>query len=172
MLKAGDILVQKSGEPWVSLAKVFCGKPNPHAIMISRIGDGKIFFLENGKTVGKKAMIQESELPVSWVENFEVIRPNCGDEIKQKAIKWVQEKSGQPYSFLRLIQVGLLYRLGFSDFEGIDDEDVSMDSRRMICSETIAMAYYRSGYDVAPNVSNRQTMPWDLLNDSSSKVNL
>lgn len=169
-LKPGDVLVQCGGQPWVAMSEIFCGKPFPHAIIVSQVHEDGIHFVENGKTMSWSAQIQESFMPMSMVlnGNLEVWRPNTTDKIKQSAISWMKARMGENYGFGRLIGIGLLYRLGISDFEGIDDEDVSKDDRRMVCSETIAMAFYRSGYDVAPTVSNRQTMPWDLRNPLAS----
>ena len=174
-LQVGDILIQKRGEPWTFLARLFCGQPYPHARVVSRIvmyppcpavpqdknPTYRIYTLENNW------WIRETEL--FNLDDYEVWRPRCSDDIKRRALAWIEDHRGESYGFMRLIEIAFGYRWGLRKRPGMDD-DLSKDNRLKVCSETIAMGYYRNGYDVAPHVQDIDTMPWDLRNDASEHV--
>lgn len=168
----GDILVQCDGEPWTTGCELITGHPFPHAMLITGEDGDFVNFIENGKTNSNAAMIRDGKLHKSLINNgyYEIWRPKCDDKTKDLAIKWCEKRIGTQYGYFRMLTIASTYRLGFSDWEGINDDDFSQDDRGMVCSEMIAMAFYRSGYDVAPGVSNRQTMPWDLRNSQSSYI--
>ena len=169
-LKPGDILVQCKGEPWRTGAHIFTGHPYPHSMLVTYNGYDGVYIIEDGPFG-----IQEVEFGREWdnwsvfpLDHYEVWRPSeekgCTKEIKQNAIEWARKRKGEGYGYLKLITILALYRLnGPGSFPGWDD-DSKFDNRRKICSELIAMAYYRSGYDVVPYITDSNTMPWDLRN--------
>lgn len=159
-LQPGDVLVQHRGFPWVQLSQLATGHPYPHAGLISRVkADGTVLMYENiWKGVTETLVTEEN------FKNFEVWRPGseqfaCPQEIKWKAIDYMKARLGQMYGYGHLLEIILLH--GGHDPCSDNTED---DNRLMVCSELIAMAYWRSGYDLVPNVSERETMPWDLRN--------
>ena len=152
--QVGDVLVQKGGQPWVFLANIFTGHPYPHARMISLVTPERVYTIED-------MMYGVKEYQFNDLKNFEVWRPRCSDKIKGNAIRWARTHRDEGYGYLRLLEICLGYRLGMRSRPGMDD-DVSQDNRRKVCSELVAMAYYRSGFDLVPGVENRDTMPYEL----------
>ncbi len=156
----GDVLIQYKGEPWVTVSKVVTGHPFPHARAVLKVHrDGSVETIENIWKGVSQTYLGAQELQ----ERFEIWRPNCHRMVKLGALEWMAAHNGQPYGYLNLVRLGLLYRLGLDVHPGRDN-DPAQDNRPMICSELIAMAYYRNGYDLVPEVSDRDTMPWDLRN--------
>jgi hypothetical protein len=163
-LHVGDVLVQSGGEPWVTAARILTGHPFPHAAVVSSVGlGGTIYIIENGKPYpGRVAGVYERGL--TDFQNFEVWRPNCDFLTRSKAVDWMRTREGEVYGYVRMIQIATMYRWGRLPHTPGMDDDPSQDIRPMVCSELIAMGYYRSGYDLVPEVENRDTMPWDLRN--------
>jgi hypothetical protein len=150
-LQLGDVLVQYQGQPWVWGAQTFTGHPYPHARCVSRVDSTGVWIIEDGKQLfTSQAGVHEYLLP-NDLDSFEVWRPNTDSVTKTTAVIWMQGHKGQMY------EPGL-------------DEDQSFDNRPMICSELIAMGYYRAGrqtgtmYDPCPQVTDRSAGPWDLRN--------
>jgi hypothetical protein len=152
----GDVLVQSKGQPWVFAANLVLGHPYPHAAMVHSIGLMSVYILQNSYN---GIHIE----PCRNLDQFEVWRPLCDDETKRKAITWMEKHCGEMYGYDRLAELVLGYREGWFERPGMDD-DPSQDGRRKVCSETIALAYYRAGYDLVPDVDNRDTMPFELRN--------
>jgi hypothetical protein len=159
---AGDVLVQCGGEPWPTLAWLFTGAAFPHAMMVSRVDlspvfkEPTVFVLENSYNGVHEKIFDE-------FDHFEVWRPYCDAATKLAAVDWMRAHVGEGYGYGHLAQIVIGYRLGLRHRPGMDD-DVSQDGRRKVCSETIAMAYYRSGYDLVPAVQDVDTLPKDLRN--------
>ena len=165
-LRPGDILVQCKGEPWRTGSHIFTGHPYPHAMLVTYNGCDGVYILEDGPFG-----VEEKEFGREWdgfttfpLDHYEIWRPRCDQETKDKAIEWARKRRGEGYGYFRLALVLALYRVkGAGTVPGWDD-DPRYDNRKKICSELIAMAYYRSGYDVVPHISDSNTMPWDLRN--------
>lgn len=158
-LQPGDILVQSKGFPWVQLSKLFTGHPYPHARIVSRTKlDGTVMTYED---IWRG--ISETELSLEELENYEVWRPNCIMGVNYAALDWIKARLGQCYGYGRLIEI-IIRKGGKLPYPDNWDDDLTKDDRQMVCSELIAMAFYRSSYDLVPKVSNRETMPWDMRN--------
>jgi hypothetical protein len=176
-LKSGDVLIQCAGEPWKTGCNVFTGHPFPHAMMVSKIGvpvpdhfsgftPNDVYVIEDGGSGVTEHLFD----PVGngWttfpLDHFEVWRPRCDDTIKQAAITWARSRMGEGYSYGHLAIILALYRIRGSQSQPGWDDDPQYDNRKKVCSELIAMAFYRSGYDLVPLISDSNTMPWDLRN--------
>ena len=85
-------------------------------------------------------------------------------DIKINSINWMRDHIGEGYGYCHLFFIVL----GDKVDPGMDD-DYSKDNRRKICSELGAMGYYRNNYDIAPTVSDYQTLPWNLRNPDASE---
>lgn len=163
-LRVGDVLVQHKGEPWVSGCRLICGYPYPHARVVSKTSGSEVWIIESGKPWDKKvAGVNEYVLPGD-LDSFEIWRPNCDAAIKYKAIEWMRAHVGEMYAYSRMLQILVLRgEINKGTTPGLDD-DPAFDNNPKVCSELIAMGFYRAGYDLVPLVSNRATMPWDLRN--------
>lgn len=174
----GDILVQSKGQPWCWLADKVTGEPFPHAAIVSDVTAGtpampELTDLAAGIWAGRKITIIENhihglaEYGAIDLQNYEVWRPICDEETKAQAIAWIRSHLGEGYGYFRLAELVVGYPLGMRTRPGMDN-DVSQDGRRKVCSETIAMGFYRAGqlcgnrFDIAPEVVDRDTMPKDL----------
>lgn len=162
-LKPGDILIQDQGEPWCTLARFITGEPYPHAAIVSRVEGDRLWIIENSYDG-----LHEKEIdPEIALRNFLARRPLCDDATKAAALDWIRARLGEGYGYCRLLEIVIWYPLGMRTRPGMDD-DVSQDDRRKVCSETIAMGYYRagqktgSGFDLVPAVADRDTLPKEL----------
>jgi hypothetical protein len=135
---------------------------------VSRAGVGGIWVIEDGKPFGKTvAGVNEYVMPDD-LDTFEVWRPECDILTKHRAIEWMRERTGQLYDYGRLAEIILLRgQFNQGEIDGYDDE--SYDGHLMVCSELIARGYWRAGYDLVPEISNRATMPWNLRNEQTCR---
>lgn len=156
LYKPGDVLVQNEGWPWTWGAQLVTGEPFPHAALVHDVGPVNVWIVENSYD-GVKVK------PCPNLAQYEIWRPRCPDEVKQHAIAWALEHVGESYGYARLAELVFGYRAGLRTRPGMDD-DYSQDGRLKVCSELIAMAYYRSAFDLVPNVQDRDTLPKDLRN--------
>ena len=160
-LLPGDILIQYRGQPWCWLAWLTTGQPYPHAQIVSRVDPATsttprvVWVIENSAD-GLR------EKPAYQLDSFTVARPNCDQATKMRAIAWIKAHTGENYGYGHMLEIVFGYRLGRRSHPGIDD-DVTQDRRDKVCSETIAMGYYRSGFDLVPHVCDRDTLPRDFL---------
>lgn len=159
----GDVLVQCGGEPWPTLSWIFTGWAFPHASLVTRVEPCAVLFTGQQVWIVENSYDGIKEKELVNPDLYEVWRPLCGDETKAKAIAWARGHVGEAYGYNRLMEIVVGYRVGLRPRPGMDD-DASQDGRRKVCSETIAMAYYRSGYDLVPMVQDVDTMPWNLRN--------
>lgn len=161
-LMPGDILVQYQGEPWCTLAKIITGAPYPHAAIVSRVEGDRICIIE-----ASADGIKEKEPAAEWFLDFIARRPLTDDATVRAALAWIRKHVGQGYGFGHLAEIAIGYPLGLRTRPGMDN-DVSQDSRKKVCSETIAMGFLRggqktgSGFDIALDVCDRDTLPKDL----------
>ncbi len=158
-LNPGDVLVQKKGQPWVFLVWLFTGQRFPHAVLIKEWRDDGVIHASEAVWQG----VKRSTFRPSDLERYECWRPSCEAAIKQKALTWVENHLGQGYGYWNAFCRMLKHRFGLDFHPGMDD-DCGRDDRDMICSELIAMAYFRAGYDLVPGVCDVETMPADLRN--------
>lgn len=174
----GDILVQSNGQPWCWLAELVTGQPFPHAAIVTDVTPGNPHYpdltdLGYGVWAGHKITMIENhikglrEYAAYDLGKYEVWRPTCDEATKDSAIAWIRSHLGEGYGYFRLMELVIGYPLGMRTRPGMDN-DVSQDGRRKVCSETLAMGYLRAGqlcgnqFDIAPNVTDRDTMPMDL----------
>jgi hypothetical protein len=158
--EVGDVLVQARGFPWPQLAYIFTGEPFPHAQIVSVVDDqGRILKIIESHATGLMEKDPWSETK-DW---FEVWRPKCSNDVKQEAILWLLGREGLVYPIHKLLAIAAGTRLGLWQ-EGEEFDSEYCDSEPMVCSEAITRALWRSGYDPAPGVSNRNTLPADLRN--------
>lgn len=152
------MLIQYVGQPWVWGAEVFTGHPNPHARCVSRVDSTGVYIIEEGP-LGVNEHLQGDDL-----YQFEVWRPKCSDDVKAAAITWMRNHVGEGYGYVHLAWLVITFRLlGDAPVPGLDD-DPKYDNVRKICSELIAMGYYRSKGDLVPNISDRAVLPFELRN--------
>lgn len=171
LVKEGDILVQIKGEPWRWAANFFTGAPYPHACLVSKVRGDDFWIIENSTMGISERKWENPDMRFTYpLDHYEIWRPKCSDIIKVKAIDWARDRMGESYGYWKLLFIGLTYRFWKTkEVPGMDD-DLSLDRRQKVCSETIAMGYYRNGYDVAPHVSDKLTMPSDLRNKEASDL--
>jgi hypothetical protein len=172
-LQLGDVLVQYKGQPWVWGAQILIGHPYPHARCVSRVDEKGVWVIEDGKQfLWSNAGVHEYIMPKD-LNSFEVWRPNTDDLTKQAAVQWMQSHKGQMYDYGRMAELAMLSRVHLLPPQPGMDNDTSYDNRSMICSELIAMGYYRGGqktgsnYDPCPHVTDRSAGPWDLRNPNT-----
>jgi uncharacterized protein YycO len=154
-IQVGDVLVQHQGQPWVALAQFFTGYPFPHVRLVSDVYKHFVFTVE-------ETPLGVQDTLVGTPSDYVVRRPMCADDIKVRAVEWARTHINEPYDYSRLLQLMLSYRIGNYKQPGMDD-NVALDDRKKVCSELVAMAYYRSGYDLVPAVCDRDTLPHELV---------
>lgn len=160
-LQVGDVLVQAKGFPWPELAWLATGEPFPHAQIVSAVetrwdGTQDIKIIESHAT----GLWEKDPWHLGW---FEVWRPGWTDEQRDATIARLLEHQGTIYAYHKLVGIGIGTRLGLWQ-EPEDFDAIHHDSDPMYCSEAIARHAWRSGYDLVPGVSNRNTLPADLRN--------
>lgn len=169
-LMPGDILIQYKGEPWVTGAKIFTGHPFPHSMMVSSVCGDRVSVIEaSAMGVAERDFNVYDMFSTFPIDHYEAWRPKCNLGVTSMAIEWARDRiaAREGYGYLHLILILSTYRItGGNIIAGLDDLP-EFDSRKKICSELIAMAYYRSGYDLVPHIADVNTMPWDLRNPST-----
>lgn len=163
-LMVGDVLVQIQGEPWCTIAGVLTGAPYPHVAIVSRVDveSNRIWIIENSWDG-----LREKEPAAHWFKDFLARRPLTDEATIRETLNWINDHLNEGYGYGRLAEIVIGSLLGSQTRPGMDD-DVSQDGRRKVCSETLAMGFYRagqrtgSGYDAVPDVADRDTLPKDL----------
>ena len=180
-IKPGDILVQYQGEPWVTAARIFTGAGFPHAQLVSKV-EPVLFPIEeqhapeHGIWNGYHVFILENsadgvkEKRAYNLAEYELWRPRTDEAKKRRAIGRMRGFIGARYGYFHLFAIGALARTGLLRRPNDYDESERYDRNTMVCSEAIARAYYHEGFDVAPGVSSRDTLPVDLRDESVSEL--
>ena len=156
LCKPGDVLVQAYGFPWPELAWLATGEPFPHAQLVTAVEGAQVTIIEEHADGLKER--------AAWdLEMFEIWRPLWTDEQCAGTVAWLRARQGVVYGRAKLVEIGIGTRLGlFQEPENFDAQH--LDCEPMVCSEVIARAAWRNGYDLVPGVSNRNTLPKDLRN--------